>query len=216
MEKRTRVVFFFFLAWFAIITLRLGYLASGMSGKYRISSEMVSGRSYPLPALRGTIFSSDNRKLAWSEKHYDLVLVSTITQNERESLQNILRSRSISLHPEIGYTIESLSFDELAALEKTVRNTPALHIKSRMLRVAVNDAVIQEKIGRIDPASGKALSGWELEYDAVLRGTDGSFHVTRDRKGRWLPNTGSIKVMPLPGRNVHVPLKYDDICGEKK
>lgn len=201
------------MMWFAVIALRMGYLASGMSRKHRISSEMVSGRTYLLPALRGTIFDSDGKKLAWSEKHYDLIFLGTITDNEREELQEILAPRTISESPEIGDVVPSLAPAELMALENLLKNTPSLHIKSRLERVTVNDPAVKEKLGTL--ANGKGISGWEKEYDSILSGKDGSFYVSCDRQGRWLKNTGTIKNMPIPGRDVRVPFKFQKELTQK-
>ena len=205
MADRTRILFFFLLAWLAVIMLRMAYLGSGMSGRYRIASETVAGRTYLLPALRGSIYDAENRKLAWSEKHYDLVIQGTITSEEADELRSILGKRDVPDDMAIGFVIASLNSDELMSVEKLVRSTPGLHINSRLERVYINIPEIREKIGSVNPESGRGVSGWEKEYDAVLAGKNGSFYVVRDRKGRWLKDTGTIKVMPMPGRDVHVP-----------
>jgi cell division protein FtsI/penicillin-binding protein 2 len=205
MAGRTRVVFYLVAAWFAVIVLRMGYLASGVSQKHRIASETVSGMTYPLPALRGTIYDSNNTKLVWSEKHYDLVAVGSITVDEAEELRHILKERDIKEFPEHDTIAVSLSADELMALEKMLKTTPSLHVKSRIERVVVNDNAVREMAGSVDKETGRGVSGWEKEYDTILQGANGSFYVKRDRKGRWIPGTGNIKTMPIPGRDVHVP-----------
>ena len=100
--SRTRVLFLILAAWFCLILLRLGFLASKMADNHRISSETVAGRSYPLPALRGSILDSSGKPLVWSEKHYDLEISGTLDTDETGELEKHLPRRDISKPVNVG------------------------------------------------------------------------------------------------------------------
>lgn len=203
MTGRTKILFIFLSVWFLAITFRLGYLASGFSRRFRISSETISGRVYRLPAMRGNIIDGSGRILVWSEKHYDLTFQGTLSYDELETLRKLLPERRISFEMTMDSVIDSLTSDELAALEKLLRNTPALHVVTRLERRCVQEQEVLKLAGKLNSA-GKGVSGWEKEFDSILSGRDGSFRVTRDSRGRWIRSSGEIVNMPIPGRDVKV------------
>ena len=207
--SRTAVLFTLLSVWFIVILLRLGCLASGMADTYRISSETVSGRSYPIKALRGSILSADGKVLVKSEKHYDLEIAGTLDEDEFELLQEKLPARNIPATISVGDEINSLTPQELIALEKMLRTSPALHVKVRIERVVIDSEEIRRLAGKTDPKTGHGVSGWEKEFDPLLRGRDGKLRVTRDSHGRWLKNTGEIETLPLPGQDIKVPYTLD-------
>jgi hypothetical protein len=49
------------------------------------------------------------------------------------------------------------------------------------------------------------VSGWELQYDARLRGRDGQYQVMVDKQGQWIPQTWTELAPPRPGYDVYVP-----------
>lgn len=205
--SRAKILFIFLTAWFAVILVRLGYLASGFAENHRISSATVSQRTYILPALRGKILDLSGTPLVWSEKHYDLEISGTLDDEEQEILKNKLSERNLTSTLSIGDEILSLTPKELTSLEKMVRNTPALHIKTRVVRVCSDHEEVRKLAGKLDPATGKGISGWEQEFDTLLSGRNGKFRITRNGSGRWLKNTGEIEALPIPGQNVKVPFK---------
>ena len=202
--SRTRVLFLILAAWFCLILLRLGFLASKMADNHRISSETVAGRSYPLPALRGSILDSSGKPLVWSEKHYDLEISGTLDADEFEKLRALLPERNISDSINIGDVFFSLTLRELAALEKMLKHTPALHVKTRVERVCIDHPEVRKLAGKIDSATQRGVSGWENEFDTLLRGKDGKLRVNRDSSGRWVKNSSEIEILPIPGQNVRV------------
>lgn len=202
--SRTSVLFAILTAWFCLILLRLGFLASKMADNHRISSETVAGRSYPLPALRGSILDSSGKPLVWSEKHYDLEISGTLDTDETGELEKHLPRRDISKPVNVGDIFPSLTVRELTSLEKMLRNTPALHIKTRVERVCIDHPEVRKLAGKIDSATQSGVSGWEKEFDTLLRGKDGRLRVNCDSSGRWVKNSSEIEMLPIPGQNVRV------------
>ena len=213
--SRTKVLFLILAVWFCLILLRLGYLASNLAEKYRISSETVSGKSYPLPAIRGSILDAKGKPLVWSEKHYDLEISGTLETDELEKLKALLPKRDISSELNVGKVFASLTLGELTALENMLRHTPALHIKTRIERVLADHPEVRKLAGKIDSATQTGVSGWEKEFDVLLRGKDGKLQVNRDSGGRWVKNSSEIVMLPVPGQNVKVNFSLDQRSNSK-
>jgi cell division protein FtsI/penicillin-binding protein 2 len=48
------------------------------------------------------------------------------------------------------------------------------------------------------------ISGWEKEFDHILRGTPGTFTVMLDRRGRWINSTFRIVTPPSGGKDIYL------------
>ena len=201
---RTKVLFILLIVWFVLILFRLCYLASGKAESYRISGEIVSGRTYPILALRGRILDANGVPLVWSEKHYDLEISGTLDIDDIDELKTLLPERDISESIDVGDVFYSLAVNELTALEKMVRNTPALHIKPRIERRIIDCEEVKELAGKISSDNSSGVSGWEKEFNSQLAGKDGKLSVTCDSGGRWVKNSSRIEILPVPGRDVRV------------
>ena len=199
-----RKLFFIFLVWMVVILLRMVWLAGDFSNWRRIEIEATASRTGVLPALRGTIFDGNGRKLAWSEKYYDLHFTGRVFPEEIDTLKTLLPLRTIPENIPNDFVITKLAPDEMLALDRIVKKIPALQITSRVERVRVDDAKAREQLGEIDPATGKPLSGWEKEFDRELSGNNGTFRVLLDRKGNWIDGTWEIREMPEKGRDIRV------------
>ena len=204
-----RKLFIFFIVWLAVILLRMAWLAGDFSNWRRIETQTVAGRTGKLPALRGTIYDSGGNKLAWSEKYYDLVISGTLYDEEIDYLKSLLPKRVFPAVLPLDHTIYKLDPDEVISLESALKKFPALQIKSRVERICVRSRSMPDKIGTVDPQSGRGISGWEKEFDRQLSGTDGEFRVLLDRNGSWIDSSWEIKTMPVRGRDVVIDLKTE-------
>ena len=211
MSVRSRLIIIFLTCWFAIIIVRMAYLASGFSSRFRIESEAVSGKLYKIQAHRGAIYDAKNRKLVWSEKFYRLTVSGTLDENETEQLKNLLSERELPQTIPLDHQIDHLTAKELLDVEKLVKNTPALHLSSVNVRRRIDAPGINKLAGTVSEKDGSGVSGWEKQYDNILRGTDGELRVTRDRMGRWLKGSGEIKKMPVPGRDVKLDMPFEEL-----
>lgn len=202
-----RKLFFFFLAWLAVILLRMAWLAGDFSHWRRIETQTIAGRTGKLPALRGTVFDAAGNKLAWSEKYFDLVISGTLYDEELDQLKSLLSKRMLPDTLPADFTIYKLDPDEVIALDVALKKIPALQIKSRVERICINRSDVKAKLGETDPRSGRGISGWEKEFDRQLAGTDGEFRVLLDRNGSWIDSTWEIKTMPVRGHDVVIDLE---------
>ena len=187
-----------------IILLRMVWLAGDFSNWRRIETEATASRTGVLPALRGTIFDGSGRKLAWSEKYYDLHFTGRVFPEEIDTLKTLLPLRTIPENIPDGFVIAELAPQEMLALDRAVKKIPALQITSRVERIRIDDVKARELLGNLDSETGKPLSGWEKEFDSELSGTNGTFRVLLDRKGSWIDGTWEIKETPEKGRDVRV------------
>ena len=211
MSARSRSIIIFLTLWCAVIIGRMAYLASGFSEKFRIESETVSGKTFKLPALRGAILDCNGKKLVWSEKFFRLTISGTLNEHENIELKKVLSSRNIPENIPLDYEIDDLTSHELIALEKSVCSTPALHISSVTRRRRIDLPRVAQLAGEISSETGCGVSGWEKEYDSILRGSDGTFRITRDRNGRMIKGSGEIKKMPVPGRDIKLGVSLEEL-----
>ena len=155
-------------------------------------------------AIYDAAIGRNGKILVWSEKHYDLEAAGFIDEDVYEKLAEIFRERAMPENSPAGFIIHSLKVDELIKLEKIISNYPALHVAVRMQRCCIDDENVKKAAGTFDFKTGRASGGWELEFDHVLRGREGSYRVMRDNNALVIKNSGEIKLMPVPGADVTV------------
>ena len=172
---------------------------------------LFHGNQFP---PRARLLDEEGTPLAWSERYFDLVWKEAVAPDAR-TLDRVARQFPLKDDPEASVDGKSwilrrdLTPDELLAVAPVLHEHPALAIRSRLERIAVNIPELREKIGWTELRKGelRGVSGWEAEYDAELRGTPGKYEVMLDRHWRWIDRTWKEIAPPVPGKDVKVPFK---------
>lgn len=143
--------------------------------EYKAKAKETAWRQGRLPALRGSIYSSDGTLLAYSKLEFFLFWKTDRVRKEVER--------------RFGRTVQNggkISEKEMARLEPVFRQYPSeIWIENRERRTHLAD-----------------VSHIEEKFNSVLKGRDGVFIVMHDRFGRRVP--GSLKVIreQIPGKTV--------------
>ena len=219
--NRLTVLLFVFCLWGILILLRLAQFMVFDRGRYLEAMERDAVFAGVVPAARGRIQDRDSRLLAWSERVFavhwrlphDAAQASTLLallDSEPWLTAALPRPLPSAL---LGQRLElarDLSVERAIRLEALADQVPGLEISSGFRRHLTPTPGWRDYIGRVthgEDGSEVGISGVEREFDDILRGQPGAFHVMLDRDGRWLPETWQ-KVSDLrPGLDVQLPMR---------
>ncbi len=176
---------------------------------------LVQNDYYP---PRARLLDAGGTPLAWSERYFDLIWRGSNPPPEK-LLQRLNKELNTTLVPTKStrgkrwLLRRNLTPDELLKTAPIQRKTPDLIIHSRVERIVVNIAAVRKKVGWTRQLNGEmqGVSGWEKEYDAQLRGTPGRYEVMLDRRRRWIDSTWKLLTPPIPGKDVQVPFRLEDM-----
>lgn len=176
---------------------------------------LVQGDYHP---PRARLLDAAGTPLAWSERYFDLVW-----QEKAAPPAKLLRQLGLelpfplepeqSLNGKTWILRRDLMPEELLQTAPVLRTHPALAIHSRLERIAVNIPAVREKIGATQLKNGGlyGVSGWEKDYDTHLRGTPGKYEVMLDRRRRWIDSSWKLVSPAVPGKDVKVPFRVEEI-----
>lgn len=202
-----------------IIGGRHAYLAGPGGAALRAEAARVACFEGELSAIRGRILTPEGKVAAWSERCYDLIWVKTSagprrTAEVRAALVRRFFSDAPDRVPAPGAPVKyELTMRELEAADLLTQEYPELDIRLRWERRRGEGG---PDVGSVRQRDGmeQGVSGAELRYDAVLRGTPGRYTVMLDRKGRWIDSTFRIVTPPRAGDDV--TLSPDDLPREEQ
>lgn len=212
MDNRRKVFFILSALLFAVLLCRMLFLAGSGGGSYRQSAGKTSHTTGLLSAIRGRIFDRHDKLIAWSERCYDLTVIQLPEDKKRrQHLQNVLfaamqikidwdKFNSDTLPAVIKF---NLTAAELASADTLTEKYSEFDVDLRWERR--RSAAIPE-LGEVRQTDGMehGVSGWEKEFDHILRGKPGTFSVMLDRHGKWVNSTFRIITPPCNGTDVYL------------
>jgi cell division protein FtsI/penicillin-binding protein 2 len=219
--NRLTVLLFGFCLWGALLLLRLSQFMVFDRGPYLEAMQREAVFAGFVPAARGRIFDRDSRLLAWSDRVFAVhwrvprelapaFALLALLDGEPWLTARLPRPLPASA---LGARLElarDLPVERAVRLETLADQVPGLEISAGFRRHVAPDPGLRDYIGRVGRGADGTevgLSGVEREYDDILRGLPGTFHVMLDKDGRWLPETWQ-KVSDLrPGLDVQLPLR---------
>ena len=149
-------------------------------------SRRIAWRQGELPALRGTVYSSEGDILASSSLEFFLCFEYSKT------------GEILSVH--LGRTVKDgdrISAEELQILQPLLMQYPGrFRIESREVRRGL------EQLRKI-----------EKKYQTQLQGKKGTFVVMLDRFGRYVPGTLKVITPQVPGKSVTLTPEEEKECG---
>ena len=207
--------------------------------KYALQSETNRLRELPLPAPRGVIYDRTNKVIADNVIGYSVSvlamkedtlravlqrLTGTINITPQQIEQSVRRFRRAPSRPTV--IIPDASFDVVSVLEEHRTQFPGLIIQSAPRRFYPVGPVVASFVGYTGEVSEEELTqtsfadykagqqvgkqGLEKQYEAILRGKEGSQFVEVDARGRIVKNAGARQdLAPVAGPDLHTNIDMD-------
>ena len=207
--------------------------------KYDLQSKTNRLRELPLPAPRGVIFDRNNKVIADNVIGYSVSvlamkedtlravlqrLTGTISITPAQIEQSVRRFRRAPSRPTV--IIPDASFDVVSVLEEHRSQFPGLIIQSAPRRFYPDGPVVASFVGYVGEVSETELTqsayadykagqqvgkqGLEKQYEALLRGKEGSQYVEVDARGRIVRNSGAQQdLIPEAGPDLHTNIDLD-------
>ncbi len=207
--------------------------------KYDLQSRTNRLRELPLPAPRGLILDRHNKVIADNVIGYSVSVLAlkedtlravlerlggTITITPAQIEQSVRRFRRAPTRPTV--IIPDAPFSVVSALEERRAQLPGLIIQSAPRRFYPAGSAVASFVGYVGEVSEAELAqgsfadykagqqvgkqGLEKQYEALLRGREGSQFVEVDARGRIVKSTGAPPIEPPEaGPDLHTNIDLD-------
>ena len=207
--------------------------------EWSLRSEENRLREVPLPAPRGNIFDRSGKIIAENIVGYTVSILPQSQAALRETLDRVSRMVSLSpgeidaamrryrrspVRPTV--ILPDASFDEISVLEEHRIDLPNLIIQSAPKRFYPAGSAVATFVGSIGEGSDSELAspafagykpgqqvgkqGLEREYEAALRGREGSRFVEVDARGRVVRDVGAREDLePQQGAPLYTNIDLD-------
>ncbi len=207
----------FFALWAGAVVFRHFQLAGPRREAVLQQGTRLSLIQRTYPPVRGRLLDAGGTPLAWSERYFDLEWHEEIAPGQ-QTLTELSGFLGFRLEPEPAEADRKwiLKRDllpmELLKANQILSQHPSLVIRPRLERIRVNIEDLREKIGKTELRHGElvGVSGWEAEYDELLRGVPGKFEVLLDRRRQWIDSSWKLLQKAVPGRDVRVPYQLEE------
>ena len=215
-SRRLHIAVMLFFVCFAVIAARTLYISWWARKKYLSVSKKMSVRVITIPAHRGMILDKNGKKLVWTGHRFELWCTLSagrkFARRWKKALKETFPDRNFSELEDWSIPLcQDLRSDEIAKLAPLIKRGCPLKIRTVRLRMKRRSAIVDYLAG--DMRNGSGISGWELEYDLILKGKNGRAKVEIDRRQNWLPGSFELIDSPVHGKNVTLTL---DIEAEEK
>jgi len=208
MTRRHKLFLLLAAAALIVIGARHVYLAGPGGNELRREAARIAHFEGELSAIRGRILTADGQVAAWSERCYDLVWMDSAADPRRVEeiraalLKQFFTGGAPERVPSPGTPVKyELTARELEVADALAQEFPELDIELRWERRHGENT---PEVGTVRQVNGmeRGVSGAELRYDAILRGTPGRYTVMLDRRSRWIDSTFRILTPSRPGKDV--------------
>ena len=211
-SRRLHIAVILFFICFAVIIARALYIGLWAQKKYLNISEQMSVRNVVIPAHRGMILDKKGKKLVWTGHRFELWCTlnagKKFSLRHKEGLKAAFPDRNFAELSDWSVPLcQDLRADELAKLASLIRTGYPLKIQTVRYRMKRRSTIVDRLAG--DMRNGGGISGWELEYDKVLRGKNGRAKVVVDRRQNWLPGSFELVEKPVHGKDVTLTLDIE-------
>jgi cell division protein FtsI (penicillin-binding protein 3) len=209
-DTRTLIVKIGFLGLFAVVALRLVQIQVIQAPQYQEQSRRQSEVKVELPAERGSIYDRNGRLLVANARCVSFGADPKMVGGGKNGIAK--RFATVFDKPVSAY-LEKLNQDDkhFVWLERRMPQQVADRINvgefeglvamSESRRMYHYDRVAGQLLGFTD-IDNNGLSGVELEFDSLLRGTNGYLTMQRDALGRRRPSMDYPRVEPVNGSSV--------------
>ncbi len=213
--NRFQILLFFLFLWATLISGRLLYFSVFVKEESQQQMQELSLEKGRIRAMRGNLLSADGKLLAYTVRQSSIHLKTSIDSNQLNNLLEILENemgfsrRKILMklaHANNTETIviaENIDNEMISRFSENFTNNPAVFIKMSFKRMyTVND----KRIGEVRLVDGQleGISGYEKQYNQLLKGEDWIYEVMLDRRHQFIEKTFK-EINPMkPGTDVHL------------
>ena len=211
-RRRLLAVFSVVAVVFTAVLVRVGLLQTASASSYIAAGAAQRTSESKLRADRGVIFDRNGADLALSvpamtvwlnpklvvdsaQTIASLTALLQLTPEKQQSLLAAIASR------EKGFAYVKRQIDDTTAAAVMALNLAGVDTYRENTRVVPGGELARGVIGKTD-TDGIGTGGLELQYNALLTGTDGEVVRERDQQGRSIPGSGATKVQPVPGQDL--------------
>ena len=205
-RKRQRLLLFFFYCWILLVILRLADIM--VFSQEKILKDLAKTENVELvkPALRGSIFSKEGQRLAWSESCFQLnwrVPEDLVQQKlELERVYNLLGNNLLEITSgEKTVLCYELGSENLSAALRLVKQFDSFSIKEYYKRMSSDQF---NWLGRVE--DGLGISGVEKRYNELLSGRNGIYNYTK-RRHKINYQTWNERQKMVRGHDIYVDKK---------
>lgn len=196
-----------------LIVVQLLRIQVTQGGELRAQGERQASSLVGVPAVRGVVYDRAGRMLAVNTARYDLALDPTVSgfapqaeaffdvlSRETGTPASVFRRRVRQrTSPQYVQLLRGISERQKEAVESW--GVPGLILNPSFARRYNYGTTAAHILGYVD-SDGSGLAGLELQYDELLRGTDGRRAVKRDRLGRIKAFVDGNVVEPRHGESL--------------
>ncbi len=212
-SRPMRYVRILFLIIAAIFLLRLVYLQVIVAPHYTAMAEESRTINFPVTPKRGTIYDRNGQVLAVSVDCTTIYCNPSEVTNPRHEAEML----AMVLEEDVPYYETLLSrepstfvyIERQADLEKAQRikemELPGIYFIADSRREYPNGGVGGQVIGVCD-VDGNGITGLELQYEEILRGTPGKYSAERGEKGAPIPGGVHEDTPAKDGEDIMVSL----------
>jgi len=229
-RSRFFILKLFFLAFFAVVVVRLVKVQVIDSSKYKALARKQYERSFILPATRGNIFDRNNNVVVSNTIFLsfaaDPKIIGDNLDHVAETFASIFgKPRSFYLG-KLQETDQNQNNKRFVWLERRVKPEIARRIEAAKLdgivvlnepkRLYHYDELAGALLGFTD-VDNKGISGIELQYDNEMKGIKGSVVMQRDGLGRVRPSADYPRREPTNGKDIclTIDVTYQAIVDEE-
>jgi cell division protein FtsI/penicillin-binding protein 2 len=229
-RPRFIVVKLCFIAFFALIVVRLVKIQVIDSGKYKTLARKQYERSFVLPATRGDIYDRNGNVIVSNTMFLSFAADPKIIGDNQDHIAETFarvfgKPRSYYLD-KLHDSDQNQNSKRFVWLERRVKPEIARRIESAKLEgiVMMNEP---KRLYHYDELAGallgftnvdnKGISGIELQYDNEMKGVNGSVVMQRDGLGRVRPSADYPRSEPVNGKDLclTIDVTYQAIVDEE-
>ena len=193
---------------FAGILVRLVVLQVRDASEYRTLAKTQRLRRITVPATRGTIFDRNGAELAMSVPAKAVFADPALIQNAASEASVVSKELGLPYAKVyLGMTRPgrfvylARGLDPGAVRRLELRGLPGVGFLDESRRSYPSGSLASHLLGFVG-VDGDGLAGLELEYDHLLTGRPGRKLVEADPSGRLIPQTSTVDVRTIPGRDL--------------
>lgn len=225
-KKKILVVFFCFAAVILGLIGRLAYLMLAESGYYSEKALDLHERERDIKAARGRILDANGVVLADNQS----VCTISVIHSQIEEPEEVIRV----LSKELGISEEKVRqrVEKVSSMERIKTNVPK-ETGDAIREYGLSGVKVDEDFKRYYPygtlaskvlgftgSDNQGIIGLEVEYEEVLKGTDGKILTLTDARGIELSDAGESRLSPVPGNDLCISLdrniqEYAEQAAEK-
>lgn len=218
---RSRIIQTGVLLFFGVIALRLVQVQIINSGTYKDIAQKQYRSVISLPATRGILYDRNNNLVASNSMFVSFAADPTLAADDARAIAGKFselfgKSKKYYLDKlesdsRFVWLERQVSADYLKKIDR--KKLEGIVVRYEPKRLYHNDQVAGQLIGFTD-VDDKGLAGMELEFNDILRGTDGNVVFQRDGRGLARPSADYPRIEPVNGHSIvlSIDLKFQSIA----